>query len=412
MNDPETLCDKVSAEVGKNIRIVSCAFRKYVSPTNGTTGGPGSVLAIQKHLFGDLYRNIPLTYLFSPTAQTFKYPPEFMAKIKDFVPSLQANYCAATYIQCMVNMLKRSSHKTELLFVCHDVGSAYGAFLCGLKYVLIFHSQGCLVHEQRSYNFKLSESDVKLLNSMEEVVFKNAEKVYFPSKGAKDAFVKTTSMNCEVIKFAQVPLYNTIFDPSDTYKGINVLNKLNLHSFNRETTDVFLSIGDFCTNKGQDQIPSFLQEYAKRSKRKIYWIGIGNSINSELYENLKSEQNEWLFDSTLIGKRTDHDSLLALLDLADYYIMFQRYSIFDLATLEAMQAGKGLVMSNIGGNIDVNKENNVVLVDSDNITAAVNEVLSRSKKEFGEQNKNVFYKYFSPDSFFKAYTEMLDNLLA
>jgi glycosyltransferase involved in cell wall biosynthesis len=114
----------------------------------------------------------------------------------------------------------------------------------------------------------------------------------------------------------------------------------------------------------------------------------------------------------LIGTRIKHERLLALLDHADFYVMMQRESIFDLATLEAMRGGKPLVLSPVGGNLEVDLNNNVVFVTEDTIDDACRDIVARDRLEWGERNRAVYDKHFSVAHFVDRYRAMLDEQFA
>jgi len=65
-------------------------------------------------------------------------------------------------------------------------------------------------------------------------------------------------------------------------------------------------------------------------------------------------------------------------------MMLQRISIFDLATLEVMNKEKAIVLSAVGGNIEFNKENNIILFNNDyELTAK--QILEAAKKVMEHQ---------------------------
>ncbi|WP_284294780.1 glycosyltransferase family 29 protein [Luteimicrobium album] len=111
------------------------------------------------------------------------------------------------------------------------------------------------------------------------------------------------------------------------------------------------------------------------------------------------------------GERMEHDKLLALLDYADYYVMLHRSSIFDLAMLEAMRAGKPLVLSPVGGNLEVDLDGNVLFVDEGTLDDACRVIESRDRVAWGERNRKVFEDHFSLEHFAERYRAMLDEQL-
>ncbi|MDE5697454.1 MAG: glycosyltransferase [Lachnospiraceae bacterium] len=399
---PPVLLEKKDSN--KTIEVVSCAFRKH-EPQKGLTGGPNGVLATEREVFGDMYHGIYMRYIFH--SKEIRYPMHLEKALAGLAHMVRINFYAAYYLENCVDCWSRMSDSTELFFVCHDLGFAYGAYLRGCKYVLIWHTQGSMINERESFGEVLSERDKDLLNYLEQVVFENAEEVYFPSKGAKKAYLDTTQINVENVRFSAEPLYNTISDKK--IEPINISKKFHLESIDRANTDIFLSVGDFSENKGLDRIPPILNAYVKATGKNVYWIAIGSRHLAGIYEKLCSEKDNWLFESSLYGERVEHNTLLQLVEYTDYYIMMQRHSIFDLSTLEAMQAGKAIVLSAVGGNLEINRESNVIFVEDNNIEKAIQQLKERDKCELGELNRKVFYQYFSKKSFFKEYAKMIDK---
>ena len=89
--------------------------------------------------------------------------------------------------------------------------------------------------------------------------------------------------------------------------------------------------------------------------------------------------------------------------------MLQRVSIFDLAILEAMRGGAAMILSKAGGNLEVNTENNIVFWEEGEEDKTVAEIIARDKKAWGQQNADIFNKYFSQKSFFAKYAAMIDE---
>jgi glycosyltransferase involved in cell wall biosynthesis len=179
-----------------------------------------------------------------------------------------------------------------------------------------------------------------------------------------------------------------------------------------DNADVFLSVGDWNRDKGLDRVPSLLERYVEHSGRKVVWIGVGSALDPARFAEIEAKKESWPFEAHLIGTRIKHERLLALLDHADFYVMMQRKSIFDLATLEAMRGGKPLVLSPVGGNVEVDLNNNVVFVTEDTMDDACRDIVSRDRLEWGERNRAVYDKHFSVAHFADRYRAMLDEQFA
>lgn len=99
-----------------------------------------------------------------------------------------------------------------------------------------------------------------------------------------------------------------------------------------------------------------------------------------------------------------------LQEISDVYLMLHRISIFDLATLEMMNRAKTVVLSDIGGNREFNKENNIILWQKDYRKTA-SEILNTDLQQKGKLNKKVYNKYFSHTPYKEKYTELLNLLV-
>lgn len=391
-------------------KIYACAFRDY-DVKKGHTGGPGGVLAMQQELLGSAYKNCPIQYLFQPPKIT--YPPEVQAQINSVAGKLRGVIQGAYFIQSHPTIKRDLNNGNSVVLICHDLGTAYGAFLSGLKYSVVYHQQGSILNEMIATGVTPTAEEIKLMNKIERRTLEHAERVYFPSLGAQQVLINTSEnvAASDKIPYSEFALYNTIPDAHETLNDDELLKQLGIPQIDRQSTEIFFSCGDFNNEKGMERIPPFLEEYAKSTDKKVVWIAIGSAGAHEIFKNLETESSSYSFKSYLFGKRTDHDTLLALMNYCDYYIMMHRNSIFDLATLESMRAGAALILSPTGGNLEFNVNNNVVFVDDSNYSTAIAEVHNRDYKAWSKSNVDAFNTYFSHKRFAENYRKALDTLL-
>jgi len=392
-------------------KIYACAFRNY-DVKKGHTGGPGGVLAMQQELLGNAYKSCPIQYLFQPLHIT--YPPEVTKQVDSVAGKLKGVLQAVYFIQSHPQIKRDLNNHINVVLFCHDIGSAYGAFLSGLKYVVVYHQQGSILNEMLASGVTPTDDEIRLMNRIERRTLENAESVYFPSIGAKEVLINT-SENVAVsqrINYAEYALYNTIPESHEDNNGIDLLMQLGIPQIDKQTTEIFFSCGDFNNDKGMERVPAFLEEYSKTIDKEVVWIAIGNAGSHDIFSQLVADSKNWSFKSYLFGKRTNHSTLLALMEYCDYYIMMHRNSIFDLATLEAMRAGRALILTPTGGNLEFNVEDNVVFVDVENYNYAISEIHRRCFETWSESNKSAFNKYFSHKCFVDNYQKALDSLLS
>lgn len=399
----------------EGIVVFNCAYRDY-DPARGRTGGPAGVLATQRVVLGEDYGNHTLRYIFDEGDK---------GALRRSLPHLAAGLSGkpvdlilgAEYVRSHPDVLKAVRDGRRILMVCHELGSALGAYLLGVPYVIVYHQQGSTLQEMISIGREPTPHEIATVTRLEELICSNASRMYFPSRGAREAFRSTADPSLAMsVSFAEEALYNTLAEVPPSEQATPALiaelsRELRLPK-KEDDLDVFMSVGDWNGDKGLDRVPALLDAYVRRTGRRVLWIAIGSAIDRKRFEEAKDAQKGWSFDSRLIGTRMKHDRLLALLAYADYYVMMHRNSIFDLATLEAMRAGKGVVLSPAGGNNEVDIEDNIVFVSEESIDEAVSAITERDLVEWGAQNRRVYNENFALEHFAERYRAMLNEQIA
>lgn len=394
---PEILTQEVCP---KRYEIAACAFR----PQNAK-GGPGAVLYTMRTILGNQNDGIRIKYFFKNNVTI----PANLEKALNGLPEIiKINFYAAYYIQRGIDIWSVCDAKTDVFFVCHDLGSAYGAYLCNRKYVLVYHNQGSIYNEAIGAGLDIDDVSKGIIDAMESVVMNNAQRVYFPSAGAQKEYLSTCGFDYSNVKFGN-PLYNTIPDKplNLDINGVNL--EFGIERIKKHGYEIFLSVGDYNENKGIDRVPNFLKRYVELTHKKVYWIVAGNRQNTGIYESFLDEEYGWPFRAFIIGDRIPHDKILSLMELSDFYIMLHRKSIFDLATLEAMRAGLVPILTNVGGNPEFNCKDNAIIVDIDNLDQAIEKLKNVNLPEMKKLNREVFNSDFSHDRFQVSYTKMLKD---
>ncbi|WP_228067303.1 glycosyltransferase family 29 protein [Microbacterium paludicola] len=395
------------------VTVFSCAYRDY-DPARGRTGGPAGVLATQRLALGSEHRGHALRYVFDEGDK---------GALKHDLPHLTAGLSGkpvdlvlgAEYVRTHPEIAAAIAEGRRVLMVCHDLGSALGAWQLGVPYVIVYHQQGSTLQEMRSIGRTPTAHEIAVTTRLEELICTGAERMYFPSRGARAAFEATADPALAAkVRYADEPLYNTLSavdhqNPADDGRLIAELTKKLDLPEKADDLDVFMSVGDWNGDKGLDRVPALLSAYVERTGRRVLWIAVGSAIDPARFVAAQEASRRWPFASRLIGRRMTHDRLLALLGYSDIYVMMHRSSIFDLATLEAMRAGKGLVLTPIGGNPEVDLEDNVEFVTDDSIAEAAAAIAGRDRTEWGERNRRVFEHHFSLDHFAERYRAMIDT---
>ncbi len=375
-------------------QIVSIAHRARKGPT----GGPGGVLFVQESVLGNSIGDIDLHYEYAP--KTLLPANKWLCRISS---KLGLDYEDLQRIQWACSLTKKWQNAR---FIVHEPVSAFGLALCGARYSLIYHQQGSLAAENESFGCNLNTRQKLVLNLIEAVAFRRATKVYFPSLGAKKAYLESSKANNPNSFKSGLPLYNTILP--DEEKICDDEQKI-LNSFETKGI-VFLSVGALTWAKGIDLIPKFIKEFKKLSARDLTWIVVGvGSWESQLRAAIQEFDLE--ANTQLITRRLGHPAILKLMEIADCYVMLHRRAIFDFATLEAMHAGCAVVLSDIDGNPEFNINDNVLLVNhNENIAKIANRLCASDMKQLGDANREVFQSHFSPSCFKEAYSKLVLEL--
>lgn len=399
-----------------NIEFVNIAYRPE---PNRAAGGPNGVVKTLQECLGINYKGFMQRYVYEPAH--IQLPDTYIKFFKDNSLGTMTKKLIEAEYYVMHELYKKlpiklfQSLTTQYIFICHDIGSAVGAYRIGCPYYLIYHQQGSFVHERESFGESLSDIEKSIIYTYENIAFLNAQKVFFPSLGAKKSFYETSKIKFDNINFSKKPLYNTV---TDFFVDIESAKKFLIQHGLKNITDkksnndsiIFISIGDYSKNKGIDRVPSVISKIASNTSKQIIWIVIGSKHKSGIYESLvtNQENNIFNFKTLFIPNRLKHSLAMGILYHCDYFIMLQRHSIFDFSTLEAMKMGKKIILSSSGGNIEFNKEDNIFLLESDNIDKKNIDKITSCEYS---NNINIFNKYFSPQNFIHQYAYLYNDAL-
>lgn len=390
---------------GECKQIFSCTYREY-NEEKGATGGPGGMLHRQELILGNRLKGIRIDYVYRES--NYRVPDEIWNEMLCINIATRNVIAGAGYIASNQVILDSIFKGNRPIMVCHDMGAAYGAYILGINYILIYHQQGSIINEILSYGGILSELDKELIKSIEMKVFSKASKVYFPSLGAKNEFLKTTESDCADFKLSEIPLYNTVEEIR--YSKDFLEEEVENIFLDNRNKKFFLSISDYTYDKGVDRIPEFLAAYEKKTGERVYWILVGNAVNDEIYHLIMDNCKHYNIEAKLITNRISHESVIQLLRKVDFYIMLHRKSIFDLATLEAMQLGKKIILSDCESNKEFNVNKNIHIVNF--MKNQEEEMPNRNKYDIWEKSNIKAYKeFFGNQIFAKRYAVAIKNLL-
>jgi len=275
-----------------------------------------------------------------------------------------------------------------------------------IKVTNIYHGQGSLYYEHTKLLwYKQSFLLKKLLNLIEYVVYNNCYLIWFPSNWACEALLNTNTNLIKIIDKRKKDikiLYNSI----DT----NLLPVVNVEIEKNIIKDWYNFVSIWAVNDAKwiDKIPQFLSNL-KNNWIKFKWILIwrpGDKKNDLENNIINTGIQDYVY---WYDKWLNKSEIYSLLSKTDFYIMFHRYSIFDLATLESMFFWNIPILSNIWGNKEVIVDNNWLLIDENNISNIdwfINFIKKNDIKKLKEINKHVIINHFSNENFIKNYLNL------
>ncbi|EKD24796.1 MAG: hypothetical protein ACD_80C00151G0011 [uncultured bacterium (gcode 4)] len=292
--------------------------------------------------------------------------------------------------------------------ISHDLIMSFAIifFYKNIKVINVYHWQWSLYYEHtKLLGYKKSFILKSILNGIENYVYKHAYKIWFPSNWACEALLQTHPGIKKIIdnRKDQIKiLYNSVDIKTETKHNINIESNLISDWFN------FVSIWAINHAKWIDRIVPFLKSL-KNHWIKFKWILIWrewdcSNILKKSITTLGLNDDVFLYEQWI--PKTE---IYWLLSKTDFYIMFQRYSIFDLSTLEAMYLWNVPVLSNVWGNKEVIFDNNWLLLDEDSLhnSASFLDFIKQNKiEDLRQKNKEIVKKHFFDDNFIKWYVDL------
>lgn len=114
---------------------------------------------------------------------------------------------------------------------------------------------------------------------------------------------------------------------------------------------------------------------------------------------------------TIFIESCSYPEIRYLLSISDVYIMFHRISVFDLATLEAMNDSKCIILSDVGGNKEFNLNDNIIFYKG-SVSKTADFFIESNLEELKLANTLVYHQHFSNENFIKSYRKVIDDLIS
>lgn len=306
----------------------------------------------------------------------------------------------------------RVKNKLERLVISHDLFFAFCCLIYNKKInlTIVYHGQGPLYNEMLNLGWVWNSFFLRrFLEFLELFVFKKSTFIWFPSIWAYLAFQDSTS--CKTRKYLDTAkskikiLYNWI-DSQQSSLDNPILNVA-------KNELIFTTVSTLNDEKGVDRAPKLIK-FLIDHWIKLKWILIGNwkyleKIQRELKELNISNQ------VTIFTNPFKKEEIIWLFQKSHFYLMLHRVSIFDYATLEAMNEGNIPILSDIWWNKEVIIDANGILIKEESIhnnnysdlVKFINEV---DFKKLKEKNKLIIQKHFSEKQFIENYYSLCKSM--
>lgn len=338
-----------------------------------------------------------------PFRRLKKYAPQFLFSWKKRVDLEQKHKQYCKYLRTL-NLKYHFSADDIYIFHDFQLAHAFTKLYAYPNCTMVFHAQGSLYNEWAASSGHHSEFIRNYYNREFSRTVKKLTYLGFPSKGAEESLVSSEPSLRQVVEDAnRIYLYSGITCPS--------IDASELPQWIRELSQTaaykFATVAALNTAKAVERIPAYLG-VLKRKGYDFKWVLVGQGVQAaevqlEIERNGIEENVIWIQDYIA------HDDILKLFSVTDFYILFHRYSIFDLSTLEAMHYGNIPILTPIGGNKEVILDNNGLLVSDFGDTSGLERLLAcEDLSDWKSKNQVIQDTYFSSKKFLQQYADLIN----
>ena len=292
-------------------------------------------------------------------------------------------------------------------YIFHDLqfARAFAEIYAYDKSIMVIHAQGSFYNEWVAIHGYECKDIKKYYEKCFVQVINKFKFIGFPSEGAKNCFYESALELRKYEKECEYKiLYNGVVCPKVKPEHyIDFVKKL------KESNGyIFATIATLNSAKAVERIPQFLGRI-KKEGIKFKWVLVGKGVKEEnvLAEIINAEIKE---ETVWLNKYVSHEEVLQILSIADFYILFHKYSIFDLSTLEAMHYGAIPILTPVGGNLEVIKNENGIFIDDFQDIQKFVALIENDLEPIHKLNQKIQQENFNDEAFLKYYVELCTNI--
>lgn len=268
----------------------------------------------------------------------------------------------------------------------------------GIRIILSEQSKGSVLREWEQMHGEIVKKRLKysLCAQTYSSLLRHADRVIFPSLGALQLFEESTNFKLDGGKIGII------------YNGVEDLMPL-VGDNTQEVEHLYLTVADHVPEKGLDLILEGLSKLQTDWRWEI--IGGETEWTKHFRKQIKESGCE---NRVHILGRLPFNVVVERISKAHAIIMMQRVAVFDLALLEAMAAGKAILATPVGGNLEALGEDYPLYVrnpmDLPNLIARLSDPEFTAKIK--HRNRKRYEENFTKERMLDRFVEEYEQLFS
>lgn len=246
--------------------------------------------------------------------------------------------------------------------------------------ILTIHNKGSVTFDMQNNDFKIkySSSTLNYIKSLEVKAIKYADVITFPSLAAKNYYIDDLGEKYFINKDIRI-IYNGINQEyiKRRNKDPRILSRYGISI----GSPVLLNVANHIKVKHIDKLIKSIRIINADTQRKVVLINVGNGPETCALQQLIYDLN--LRNEVILLGNISNDEVLDLMQASNALIMASDKVIFDMVVLEALASDLPLILTKLGGNMEI----------------------------LDEGKNGLFIKNISPESIAKSVIDFLESEL-